>query len=246
MRHDRKRRPIEGFPNYFITSDGAIWSRKSGRMLRGYKDKKGRHLVDLIRDGVEHRRSVKIIFRKAFPEMAIPPCTAEHELNNLPEAWELIEEFPDYAISNHGRVRSERTGRLLRINEGRGGHTSVGLMGLEPTNIRRSITRLVADHFMEPPPHPAFDTPIHLNGIVPDCHLYNLMWRPRWFAVKFHAQFREQKLLIPDSISDRTNGTIFDSPIHAAQTCGLLLDDIMDSLLNESDCWPTGQVFELV
>ena len=246
MRHDRKRRPIEGFPDYYITSDGLIWSRKSKRFLRGYTDKKGRRLVDLMRNGQEHRRSINILHRKAFPEMLIPKCSAEHELNELVEAWEIIEEFPDYAISNHGRVRSERTGRLLRISVGRGNHSSVGLMGLEPTNVRRSITRLVADHFMEPPPHPAFDTPIHLNGDIKDCHLYNLMWRPRWFAVKFHAQFREDKLIIPDSISDRDSGTIYDSPIHAAQSCGLLMDDIMDSLLEGMECWPTHQVFELV
>ena len=245
MRHDRKRRPIEGFPNYFITSDGAIWSRKSGRMLRGYKDKKGRHLVDLVNNGVEHHRSVHIIYRKAFPEMSIPVCPADHGLNELPEAWVIIDEFPDYSISNHGRVRSERSGRLLRVNMGRGGHTSVGLMGLEPTNVRRSITRLVADYFMEPPPHNAFDTPVHLNGNVPDCHLYNLMWRPRWFAVKFHAQFRDP-FYIPDQIADRDTGTVYDNPLHAAQANGLLIDDIMNSLLHETNVWPTNQVFDLV
>lgn len=245
MRHDRKRRPIEGFPDYYITSDGLIWSKKSKRFLRGYHDKKGRHLVDLFRDKAEYRRSVKIIYRKAFPEMLIPACSADHELNDLVEAWVIIEEFPDYAISNHGRVRSERTGRLLRINVGRGDHTSVGLMGLEPTNVRRSITRLVADYFMEPPPHAAFDTPIHLNGDIKDCHLYNLMWRPRWFAVKFHQQFRTG-FHIPDQIADRETGIVYDNPTHAAQVHGLLISEIVQSMAHEHECWPTRQVFELV
>lgn len=246
MSANRKRRPIPDFPGYSITSDGLVWSNKTKRMLRGYVARSGHRVVELKRNGKHYIRNMEILHRKAFPEMTMVVCSMDHGLNDLPEAWSIIEEFPDYSISNHGRVRSERTGRLLRINVGRGGHASVGLMGHEFRQIRRSISGLVADHFMEPSPNPAFDTPIHLNGVIQDCHLYNMVWRPRWFSMKYHAQFKNPPLSIPDSISDRDTGNVYDNPLHAAMVNGILVEEIMNSLLNGADCWPTHQVFELV
>lgn len=242
----RKTRVVPGFPNYTISNDGTLWARKSKRLVRGYVNAKGHRMVKLVEHGRVYERSLNVLMRKVFPEMTLAVCNADHGDVSLPEAWEIIQEFPDYSISNHGRVRSERTGRLLRIHTTRGGHSSVGLMGLEPTNIRRGITRLVADHFMEPQPHAAFDTPIHLNGVLTDCHVYNLMWRPRWFAMKYHRQFRPDVIQIPDPIADRDNGTVYDNPLHAASVHGLLVSEILESLTTGSDCWPTGQVFELV
>ena len=246
MKERRKRRPIEGFPGYSVTSDGLVWSNKTNRLMRGYRNARGYRIVTLMLHGKAHKRNLEILYRKAFPEMSMAVCPADHGIHDLPEAWTIIDEFPDYNISNHGRVRSERTGRLLRLNVSRGGHSSVGLMGLNPTNIRRGVTRLVADHFMEPQPHAAFDTPIHLNGDLLDCHLYNLMWRPRWFAMKYHAQWKGDRLIIPDQIADRDTGTVYDNPDHAAQVNGLLVSEIIESLETGSDCWPTRQVFELV
>lgn len=177
--------------------------------------------------------------------MGIPDCTDEHDLNELEEKWIVINHFPNYSVSNHGRIKSEKTGRLLNISIGRGGTASVALMGTSQ-QYRRGIARLVADRFMKPATEYAFETPIHLNGIVSDNHVYNMMWRPKWFAVKYHAQFRGEPFYIPDAIADRDTGTVYDNPLHAAQANGLLINDVMYSLLEQGECWPTKQTFELV
>jgi hypothetical protein len=106
------------------------------------------------------------------------------------EVWRTIYEFPRYSISNEGRVRNDDTGRLMRLSHNQYNILYVGLVSGR-RQYKRSVAVLVAEAFLpdyertEP-----FDTPIHLNGDKADCRAHNLMWRPFWFAVKYHRQFQ--------------------------------------------------------
>ena len=60
---------------------------------------------------------------------------------------------------------------------------------------KRSVALLVAKAFLKQPSE-FFDTPINLNGDRLDNQVINLMWRPRWFAIKYNRQFREPILSI--------------------------------------------------
>lgn len=58
---------IEGFPNYYITGDGQVWSVNRGRYLKWYRGKDvERPHVTLFHNGVGHKLFVATLVAKAF------------------------------------------------------------------------------------------------------------------------------------------------------------------------------------
>ena len=167
------------------------------------------------------------------------------------EQWQEIKEFPGYSVSNCGHVRNDSTGRLLNL------HVSQRVVYVALTrdlvHYSRSVTRLVADTFLPPPELPVhrktFDTPICLDGDRTNNHITNLMWRPRWFAAKFHQQF-SQEWDSDTRIQEVTSRRWFEGPLFAASAYGLLAVEVLASALDfgyygkpEATVWPTGQSF---
>ena len=158
------------------------------------------------------------------------------------EQWENIELFPDYAVSTLGRVCSRKTGRILALNVNQYGLVQVGLMrdGLQH---HRSVPLLVAKAFLEPVQGP-FDTPINLDGDRHNNRLENLLWRPRWFAIKYNHQFRypyENSIQAP--IIDLKTDEVSENSLECAKRYGLLEEDLVLSILNRTYVWPTYQEF---
>lgn len=159
------------------------------------------------------------------------------------ESWAQIEEFPDYSVSTLGHVRNDVTGRMMALTRNQQNILHVGLtVGRE--QHRRSVVRLVALAFLEPSGNENFDTPIHLDGDHSNCSVDNLMWRPRWFAIKYHMQFKPggaQPTLVP--IVDINTGEKFANSMEACVEYGLLNEEVVLSLINGSFTWPTYQYF---
>lgn len=161
------------------------------------------------------------------------------------EEWTQINEFPGYSISSHGRVRNEDTGRLLALLRNQQGIVHVGLMrGL--TQFKRSVVVLVANYFLPPSKLEAFDTPIQLDGDRSNANVQNLMWRPRWFAIRYHRQFHRPNLGIVVPIRETRTGEEFDNSWEAAIKYGLIDKEILDATLNRTYVWPTYQTFEVI
>lgn len=157
-----------------------------------------------------------------------------------------IPEFPDYWISDDGRVINHVTGRALALTRNNRGLLQVG-MQKDGMQCKRSVALLVADAFLfRSASLPAFDTPIHLNGDRLDCRVENLMWRPRWFAIRYHQQFskREQGYQVP--VRNTKTGEVYENSWHAATTLGLLESDLVLSIHNHTYVWPLYQIFELI
>lgn len=167
----------------------------------------------------------------------------------MQEEWVSLESagFPGYELSNGGLVRNERTGRLLKTSPNQDGIVRVGLMKRdEGRQVTVSLVRLVARMFV-PGRSATFDTPIQLNGNREDCSVENLMWRPRWFAVKFFNQFEETaQPLFKAAIYDVETSEEYNDSREAAIKNGLLEEDIMKSVVNDSPCFPTWQRFARV
>lgn len=109
----------------------------------------------------------------------------------------------------------------------------------------RSLPLLVARVFI-PQDLEAFDTPIHLDGDKMNCSVDNLMWRPRWFSFKFHAQFRMYpEGLINAPVRQLNDGKVFRDSREVASLYGLLEVDIFLSIQNRTYVWPTYQQFDL-
>jgi len=113
-----------------------------------------------------------------------------------------------------------------------------------PKQYRRSVPVLVAEAWIENEYDDHFDTPTHLNGDRLDCRVYNLVWRPRWFAIEFH------KTIIHNQFPNWTapveiiqTNEVFENPWACAMTHGLLQMDIFMAMLNNRPVFPGGFEF---
>lgn len=161
------------------------------------------------------------------------------------ETWKEIDHFPDYCVSNYGRVRSNKSGWTLSMNQNQYGVLQVGLMR-EGRQYHRSVPLLVAKAFIPPVSGP-FDTPINLDGNRLNNHVSNLVWRPRWFAVKYNQQFRypyDNPILSP--IMDIKTGEVSENSFECSKKYGLLEKDLILSILNRTFVWPTYQEFAIL
>lgn len=162
------------------------------------------------------------------------------------EEWVVIDDFPDYAVSDYGNVKNIRTNKLLSLSHTKQGAVKVGLFGNGKQNTR-SVKVLVADVFVEGRDE-VFDTPIHLDGDQNNCTAANLLWRPRGFAWSYHNQF--SKLLYYEGIGpivDKHDNTTYKNVAEAAITNGLLMHDIyINSHYSDrrAHVFPTWQMFE--
>lgn len=166
-----------------------------------------------------------------------------YELMN--EHWKAIERFPEYSVSNYGRVRSNKSGRILSTSPNQFGVVQVGLMK-DGVQYHRSVPLLVAKAFIPIKPGP-FDTPINLDGDRLNNRVDNLVWRPRWFAIKYNRQFR---FPYPDRIDrpivDKKTGEVSNNSLDCACRYGLLEEEIVISILTRTYVWPTYQEFRIL
>lgn len=166
-------------------------------------------------------------------------------------SWKQVEGFPTYSVSTSGDVRNDRTGRLLHCTQNQSGVLHVGLMRAQK-QYRRSVALLVANAFLTDSGlgegrAALFDTPINLDGDRTNNNVRNLMWRPRWFAVKYNRQFHKRyRFPIVTPVKDVKSGEISEDSFAAAVRYGLLEEDVVLSIANHTLTWPTYQEFEIV
>lgn len=158
--------------------------------------------------------------------------------------WFSILGFPKYSVNKLGQVQHNRTGRLQRPQMNQYGTVYVGLVR-DWEQKKRSLALLVARTFI-PQDLEDFDTPINLDGDRFNCSVENLMWRPRWFALQFHMQFKLwPESLIEAPVRQLSDGKVFRDSREVATAYGLLEMDLWDSINNRTYVWPTYQLFDL-
>lgn len=163
------------------------------------------------------------------------------------QRWATIHAFPRYSVSDEGLVRNDDTGRILAIRRNPQGISYVGLMGDEQQQ-NLSVAPLVAEAFVPKPAQDrnnTFNTPIHLNGHLDHNHAYNLMWRPRWFALRFQKQFRKGPTVATPVLELKTQER-YSCPFIAAMAFGLIEKEIIIASLNRTFVWPTFQEFRFI
>lgn len=161
------------------------------------------------------------------------------------ENWRPIEDFPGYSVSDYGNIRTDKSGRVLILSENQYGVLQVGMMR-DGIQRHRSVPLLVAKAFLPELPGP-FDTPINLDGDRHNNHISNLVWRPRWFAIKYNQQFRypyDRPILSP--VIDLKTREISANSFECAKRYGLLEHDLVLSILSRTYVWPTYQEFGIL
>lgn len=166
------------------------------------------------------------------------------------EQWAHIEGYDSYAVSNLGRVCNVRRDEILSPSINRQGIAKVGLFDRSTrTTTSRSIATLVAAAFLEEDDRPEFDTPIQLDGDRTNCNVENLMWRPRWFAVRYHNQFYNERFRFERySFFEIGTEEVFEDYIKPCTTYGLFWRNVALSFLNDGrdSVFPTWQRFRLL
>jgi hypothetical protein len=93
------------------------------------------------------------------------------------EVWQPIQGYEGlYEVSDQGRVRSLRSGKLMKLSVANTGYMQLNLSGA-PTRRIRHVHRLVLEAFVGPCP-PGMEG-CHANGIRSDNRLNNLRWDTR-------------------------------------------------------------------
>jgi len=160
------------------------------------------------------------------------------------ETWLNIYGFENYAVSDMGRIINTVTDLIKTPTMNQQGIPSV-LFVKDRIQHRRSVAVLVAEAFLEPHMNKWFDTPTNINGDRLDNCVDNLMWRPRWFAVKYHQQMKNGPRTNYSSrpIMDEDTEEIYSSQWEAATKLGLLEGDIVVAVFNKEAVFPGGYRF---
>ena len=157
--------------------------------------------------------------------------------------WAEIDEFPGYNVSEYGNVFGPNHDAPLTQTLNQQGIPTVGLVR-DHRQHRRSVPVLVANAFLPDPPRSDFITPIQLDGDRLNCCADNLLWRPRWFAIQYHRERRQDPFpnwRKPFELIE--TGEMFNHPQDCAVKYGLLEDGdfgIFIAMANKKGIFPTG------
>jgi len=164
----------------------------------------------------------------------------------MTERWAEVPDFPFYKVSNYGQVRRNDRENSVGVHLNQQGIAYVSLMGGPQNDVQyhRGLARLVASAFV-PQDREAFDTVINLDGDRLNCVADNLEWRPRWFAIQYHMQFKDRfHNPIESPLRDMSTGDVYDNSWDVVTTFGLLEKDVVLSVDNYTVCWPTFKRFQ--
>lgn len=161
------------------------------------------------------------------------------------EEWKVLENYDHYSISNEGRVRSDLTNAVLAVACTPGGRAFVK-MRQEGHQVARGLALLVCEMFVRLPKFRIeTPTPIHLDGDPMNCRADNLVWRSRWFAMKYTAQFDED-LGEAGPIRDIKSRVVYRSVWDVVHEHGLLFVDVVKATTNKTYVSPTLRCYEWV
>lgn len=134
------------------------------------------------------------------------------------ELWIIIREFPKYEVSNYGRIRNVKTGRILKTYINDRGYECVTLHKNRIQYVKR-VHRLVADAFYDGN-HSGLDVN-HIDGNKLNNNLSNLEFCTR--AENIQHAFRTGLKKPSRQIKIRVieTGEVFDSIRECARHMGL-------------------------
>lgn len=159
------------------------------------------------------------------------------------EHWKQIEQFPQYQVSDEGRVRNADSGHRLGIYDNGHGVLQVVLRANGKSHAR-AVHRLVAEAFLDVPPDDC--VPMFRNDDRTDLRASNLHWKPRSFAIQWTLQGKRSVPRDLRRVLHVRSGVAYDNALECAKAIGGLEDLV---LLTAQSLWRTtymGSRFEFL
>lgn len=156
----------------------------------------------------------------------------------------LIDGFDDYVITKAGDVVNVQSGLLRKPSRTQAGAIKITLF-LNGKPRTKSLSLVVAKAWVYNDHDPEiFDTPIHLDNDPSNVHADNLMWRPRWFAVKYHKQYWQAEYRYSETrVIDDQTGDEYKSLVEVCQKFGFLYVDVLNSCTRNEYVFPSYKIF---
>ena len=153
------------------------------------------------------------------------------------EEWKVIEDFPDYQVSNLGRVvKSDHPNRIRKLAINHAGFPTLVLFKKEHPGSRylRQVNKLVATAFLGPPP-PKMDSVWHLDGDLENCYADNLKWDMRSRVLEWNDMHRTgtPRYKTPHVMVNAT-GMIYEN----AYECGMAVSEIETAVVTHIENYP--------
>lgn len=111
-----------------------------------------------------------------------PDMTPELYESMYEEEWRVVARYPRYEVSNYGRIRNIKTGRILKQFPNEKGYMTLTLsIGIKDVQFSVRVHRIVAEAFCKNP----YDCDIeeldvnHDDGDKTNNRVYNLYWATR-------------------------------------------------------------------
>jgi len=163
-------------------------------------------------------------------------------METLEMVWKDIKGAKGYSVSNLGDVRNKSTDHIIKPQITKNGILYVPLY-VNGEKVTRSVKVLVAKAFV-PGRTKVFDTAINMDGDKRNNRADNLVWRPRWHAVKYSRQFLvEYPHGKKGPVQELLEGVIFETVVEAGVGNGVLFRDVFASCRTGAPVFPTRQVF---
>jgi len=168
----------------------------------------------------------------------------------MEEEWRVIMDYPNYEVSNTGFVRRVGTNRRLSPKKAQGGAWFVKL-SIDGEHVSKTLKTLVAEAFVPVPKHyqgEAFDTPIQCVLNTDEVRADKIMWRPRWFAIKFRRDLKPS--VHPNywdiPVRNINTGNEHASILTASLHDGVIMEHVYRSCLEGSRVFPEWHRYEFI
>jgi len=177
-----------------------------------------------------------------------PKKSVEFDTRNetLEEEWKVIDEYPNYMISNKGEVQNVSTGRLMQLSTNNFGTLRVTVRNSTGI-VTKSVRVLVAKAFVDGETE-IFNSVINLDGNEENCRADNLAWRPHWFSLRFKRQFGYEFPMsyYTTRIRNVESGAEYTNTFQCSRTEGVLFVDVWSSIYRKTKVFPSMCTYVIV
>lgn len=157
------------------------------------------------------------------------------------EKWLPNKEFPNYHVSNKGRVKNANTGRVLQTYTNDKGYQQVSL-SKEGKRHTRKIQTLVSNTF-HGPRKPGFVI-THKNGKRSDCEVDNLEYKTRPEAIQHSYTHGRKQLHSMKAVRCVETGKEYESIVECSKDMNISVSAISRVLNGRSRHTVNGYHFE--